>query len=208
MPLVPERHRRRPAIRLVLGAALLCLATLLAGCGGGPPFDPTGPCTADGSAPGAYPDLEALIPATFRGVAPDSLDSGRACTPAGLGTLAATGLTELRFAGGTWTTGTSSGVSLALFRAPDLTADQVGEFYGAGARAGRNIDTVETTTIVVGDATGRRVDALNNESYQTIVAWPRGDDIAIAIVGSFIREIQTMEAHEVVVQEAIDAFGG
>lgn len=208
MPHVPERRRRRPAIRLVLGTALLGLVVLLAGCGGAPPFDPSGPCTVDGSAPGAYPDLEALIPATFRGAAPDSLDSGRACTPAGLGTLAATGLTELRFAGGTWTTGTSSGVSLAVFRAPGLTADQVGEFYGAGARAGRNIETVEATTIVIGDTTGRRVDALNNESYQTIVAWQRDEDIAIAIVGSFIREIQTMEAHEVVVQEAIDAFEG
>ena len=204
----PERPPRRPARRGALAAALLVLAMLLAACGGAPPFDPTGPCTVDGSAPGAYPELEALIPASFRGAAPTSLDSGRACTPAGLGTLAATGIDELRFAGATWSTGTSSGVSLAVFSAEDLTADEVGEFYGAGARAGRNIETVETTTIEIGGTTGRRVDALNNESYQTVVAWPRGEAIAIAIVGSFIREIQTMEAHEAVVQEAIDAFAG
>ena len=74
------------------------LTVLLAACGA--TFDPTGPCTADGSAPGAYPELEAAIPKTFRGAAPADLDSGRACTPDGLGTLAAHGVKEIRFAGG------------------------------------------------------------------------------------------------------------
>ena len=43
---------------------LVLVAALLGACGGGAPsFDPTGACTGDGSAPGAYPDLEALVPA-------------------------------------------------------------------------------------------------------------------------------------------------
>ena len=59
---------------------------VVAGCGAGAAasFDPTGACTADGSAPGAYPDLEALIPTTYEGKAPERLDSGRNCTPENL----------------------------------------------------------------------------------------------------------------------------
>ena len=55
-------------------------------------FDPAAPCPAEGQQPGAYPDLEALLPATHEGKAPDSVDSGRLCTDANLGTLAAAGI--------------------------------------------------------------------------------------------------------------------
>ena len=44
--------------------------------------------TADGSAPGAYPELEELVPPSFEERAPDRLDSGRNCTDENLGTLA------------------------------------------------------------------------------------------------------------------------
>ena len=43
-------------------------------------FDPSTPCTADGRAAGAYPDLEASIPAIYDARGPDHLDSGRNCT--------------------------------------------------------------------------------------------------------------------------------
>ena len=65
-----------------------------------PSFDPTGPCTADGSAPGAYPDLEARVPTTYRDAAPETLDSGRNCSAESLGSLADAGFDEVRFAGG------------------------------------------------------------------------------------------------------------
>jgi hypothetical protein len=193
-------------------AAVLVVAGLVASACGSPPFDPTGPCTADGSAAGAFPEIEALVPATFRGGSPGSLDSGRTCTPEGLGTLAGHGITELRFAGGTWETGTSSGVSLAVFDVPGLAAGGldpawVAEFYEAGARRGRNVESVETGDYAVGEeGSGRRVDALNGESFQTVVVLERDGRIVVALIGSFIREIGTREAHEAVVREAVDAI--
>ena len=89
-----------------LASGLLAVAArpaVLVACAGGAAasFDPTGPCKADGSAPGAYPALEALIPTTYRRRArPRPLDSGRNCTPENLGSLAAPGITEVDFAGG------------------------------------------------------------------------------------------------------------
>src|ERR1044072_4503830 len=55
--------------RALSAAALVpvLLACTFAACGApAASFDPTGACTADGSAPGAYPDLEALIPSTYQ----------------------------------------------------------------------------------------------------------------------------------------------
>src|SRR6478752_2725561 len=47
--------------------ALVLLTCTVAACAApAASFDPTGTCTADGSAPGAYPDLEALIPSTYQ----------------------------------------------------------------------------------------------------------------------------------------------
>ena len=182
---------------------------LLVGCAAS--FDPAGPCTADGSAAGAYPDLEAQVPRAFRGTDPSQVDSGRTCTPDGLGTLAAHGITEMRFAGSTWSTGKDSGLSLALFRTqagPALTSDLLIEFYETGARQGKNVQTVEGPTDFPVDAnvTGRRIDVLNGESFQTVVVWERGGRIEAAIVADFIREIQTRTAHDQVVRDAVDAW--
>ena len=171
----------------------------------------TGPCTADGSAKGAYPELEAAVPTAFRGTPPNDLDSGRACTPAGLGTLASHGVNELRFAGATWEQGSDSGVSLAIFTDPDGPALQpawVAEFYETGARSGKKVDSVEAVDYPISPTiTARRVDVLNGESFQTIVVYERNGQIAIALVANSIREIQTRAAHDHAVQEAIDAFG-
>lgn len=210
----PERFsggRRRPrpwAARfgLVVGAVLLALgATACAAA-----FDPTGPCTADGSAPGAFPDLEAAIPKAFRGAPAGELDSGRACTPTGLGTLAGHGLKELRFAGGTWTTGTQSGVSLAVFATADgspLDPAWVAEYYEAGALNGKNVSAVDKSDVpVTATITGRRLDVLNGDSYQSVVVWARDGRVAIALIGDFIQEIQTKAAHDLVVRAAVDAF--
>ena len=208
------RPARSAAIRTAAASrtigALLLVAILLAGCGS--TFDPTGPCTANGSAPGAYPELEAALPATYQGAGPKERDSGRACTADGLGTLASHGVREMRFAGATWSTGTDSGLSLAIFvdpTGPALTREWMTEFYESGARAGKKVTSVETTDYPVGSqVTGRRIDVLNDESYQSVVVWERNGQIAVALVANFIREIQTREAHDVVVRAAVDAFGG
>lgn len=183
---------------------------LLAGCGG-QPFDPTGPCTADGSTAGAYPALESAVPTAYRGAPPNALDSGRACTPAGLGTLATHGVDELRFAGATWEVGSDSGVSLAIFTDPNgpaLEPTWVAEFYEAGARTGKKVESVTTIDYAVTDQiSGQRVDVLNGESFQTIVVWERNGQIAVALVANAIRVIQTKDAHDQVVRIAVDAFG-
>src|SRR5215210_6340281 len=113
--LMSPRSRRRsapPRGGPARGVAAALVGILLAGivaAGCSASFDPAGPCRTDGSAAHAYPDLEAQLPTTFRGAPPSEVDSGRACTPEGLGTLAGHGISELRFAGATWSTGTDSG---------------------------------------------------------------------------------------------------
>jgi hypothetical protein len=197
--------RGRLAVLLLI---LVPLAFLLGACSAR--FDPAGPCTSDGSAAGAYPDLEAQVPRAFRGTPPGQVDSGRACSPDGLGTLQSHGITELRFAGSTWTIGTDSGLSLAMFRSEGptpLTRDWLVEFYETGAKSGKNVESVDATDYPVSaGVAGRRLDVLNGESFQSVVVWERGGRIETAIVANFIREIQTRGAHDQVVRDAVDAW--
>lgn len=183
---------------------------MIAAACSGPPFDPSGPCTTDGKIPGAYPDLEALVPASYQGNRPQLLDSGRTCTSQSLGTLATHGVKELRFAGGTWPTGTQSGLTLATFGSVDgplLDPAWLAEFYETTARTGKNIQSVDSTEVpIVGSITGRRLDVLNNESFQTVVVWRRQDRVAAVLVANFIREIPSKEAHDKIVATAIDAW--
>src|SRR5262245_18599450 len=112
--------RARPAVVAVLLAALLA-----AGCGAAA-FDPSGPCTADGRAAGAYPTLEALVPRELDGNPAPRVDSGRSCTPGALASLASHGVKELRYAGSTWETGPDGGVSIAVFEAPGSELKRTG----------------------------------------------------------------------------------
>lgn len=197
-----------PRVTLVTLAAVAMAAVALAGCGpAGPSFDPSGPCLADGQAEGAYPDLEAAIPLTLGGEPPTRLDSGRSCSADNLGTLAARGVTELRFAGGLWEVGNQSGVTIARFTAPGLDPAWMAEFYEAGARAGRRTEDIRIGRPPVNGTEGWRLDTLNDESFQTIVVWP--DDapgaVWVILAASGIREVTTREAHESVVVDAIGA---
>lgn len=166
----------RPAV--VHAVALALIALLSAACGGAVPtasFDPSGPCTVDGRVPGAYPELEALLPAAFREVGPTRVDSGRSCTADALGTLADRGIEELRFAGAVWDLGSGNGVTYAVFRASGLDPVAVIEFYEAGARASGKTDALQVTDVEVAGREGRRLDALVRRVGESIVAWP-GDE--------------------------------
>jgi hypothetical protein len=209
MRTVPPRIASRFRVRAAFSVAvMLVLCMLASGCAGAT-FDPSGPCTSDGRAAGAYPDLESLVPREFRGRAPDRLDSGRNCTTAALATLALHDISEVRFAGGIWDLGSSSGVTLAVFDAPGLEAAWLAEFFEAGARSARRVESVDVRSIVLPDGVaGSRIDALNGESYQTVIVWPDGERVRVALVASFIREVSTKDAHEAVVTDAIAAALG
>jgi hypothetical protein len=198
---------------MVRSTALLVLvaASVVAGCVGGrpaPSFDATGPCTVDGQRPGAYPELEQLIPATFEGVAPARLDSGRNCTDKNLGTLATQGMREIRFAGGLWETGDRSGFTLAVLTAPSLTAAAMADFYEAGARAGRKTEEVTRGTFELNGQDAWTISTLNDESYQTIAVWDAGQPgtVRAVLVGSDVRETDGLGPHNDLVQRAIAAF--
>jgi hypothetical protein len=183
---------------------LALVALVLAGaCSGGPPpsFDPSGPCTTDGRAPGAYPDLEALVPKDYRGAPPETLDSGRNCTATNLGSLATLGISEVRFAGGTWTFGAERALVLAIFRTSGLDAASLASFYAQSARAASRTDVLAESTMTIAGRPGRRLDTKTGERLQTVVVWPAADRDSVDVV-------ITNDLPDARIQDAIDAFEG
>ena len=183
---------------------------VLAACGAPTPsFTAEGPCTADGRAPGGYPDLEARLPAALPGsatsgtadIAPTTVDSGRNCTEETLATLWGHGLHELRFAGAIWATGGGEGFVSALFVAPPgqpaLDAAWLAEFYEASARASSKAENVTVTRPVI-DPVGEvvRIDALNDLSLQSVVVWPDGDVVRVALIATNVNPGADRSVHE------------
>lgn len=197
---------RTPFVVLWLGV----VAVLVVAACSAPAFDPTGPCTTDGKVAGAYPDLEKLVPTSYGGTKPEMVDSGRTCTSEGLGSFVRHGVKELRFAGATWTTGTQSGLTLATFTSvggPELQPEWLSEFYRTTAQTAKNVQKLDTSDVTLPSGTAaKRLDVLNDESYQTVVVWDVGDRVAAALIANFIRDIGSKDAHEKVVQAALDAL--
>jgi len=179
---------------------------LVAGCTPGSPyssFDPKVPCTTDGRFPGAYPDLEARVPARFAGRGPDTLDSGRNCTAAELGTLAGHGIREVRFAGGTWQLSGESGVTLAVFTGDGLTAEWLGEWYESSARGARSTQQITPSRPSVAGRQAYRLDTVNGQSDQTVITLDAPSaDAAAGIVFVVI----AADVPESSIQDAIAAF--
>jgi hypothetical protein len=184
--------------------AAVLATVVVAGCAADR-FDPTAPCTGDDRLPGAYPSLEALVPRSLDGAPPTRVDSGRSCSPGGLGTLAGHGIKEMHFAGSTWDKGSNSGTTIAVLEAPDLSAAWVHEFYAKGAEAGRKTESVESSETTVAGQPAFRVDTLNGESYQTVIDWQDGDQVRVVLVASFIRLVSSKAEHEAAVQAALEA---
>lgn len=185
------------------GFISVAVALVVAACSASAPpsFDPTGLCTADGRAAGAYPDLEALVPTVYQDVPPATLDSGRNCSTGNLGSLASRGVTEVRFAGGTWTFGAERAAVLAVFRARDLDADSLATFYDEGARANGRTQIVGRSAPTIAGRQGRRLDTKTGARVQTVVVWPRADGAAVNVV-------ITNDLPDARIEDAIDAFGG
>lgn len=161
-------------------------AVLMGACGGGSlytSFDPAAPCTVDGRFPGAYPDLEARLPTAFLGKQPDTVDSGRNCSATELGTLAGHGLHEVRYAGASWFLSGNAGVTLAVFQGDGLTAEWLGEWYEATARAARNTRQIDPTRPMVAGRQGYRLDTINGDSLQSVIDWPSpSGDLVFVVV--------------------------
>ena len=186
-----------------IGLFVLAVALLAAACSGGPPpsFDPTGDCTTDGRAPGSYPDLEALVPTRYQGVAPGTLDSGRNCTVTNLGSLARLGIKEVRFAGGTWSFGAERAAVLAVFRTHGLTADYLAAFYNESARGAARTKILGASDPMIAGRQGHRLDTMTGERLQTVIVWPSAEPDVINVVIS-------NDLPDARIQDAIDAFGG
>jgi hypothetical protein len=192
------RSRLEPILLVAVAVALVACGTT---------FDPSGPCTQDGRVAGAYPELEALVPASFQGRGPDQLDSGRSCTRGALGPLADRGIEELRFAGGLWRTGSQSGITLAVFRATGLEAEAMLEFYRSGAGGSRRIERLTTGEVRRGSRVLLRLDALNDASDQSILVWQDGDLVRAVLVADSVSEVSSKADHERRVTEALAAAG-
>jgi hypothetical protein len=185
------------------GLLAVALAATLAACSGGPPpsFDPTGECSTDGRAPGAYPDLEALVPKSYRGEAPKTLDSGRNCTVSNLGALASLGISEVRFAGATWSFGGERAVVLAIFKTHGLNAEALAAFYSQSAQAAARTQITGQSAPEIAGRPGRRLDTTTGGRTQTVVVWPgAAKDVVNVVISNDLPDAR--------IQDAIDAFGG
>ncbi len=187
--------------RLVAVIALVLAAVLAACSAPAASFDPTGPCQGDGSAPGAYPDMEARIPTMYEDRGPDTLDSGRNCTPANLGSLAAAGFDEIRFAGGTWSFGGNRAAALVVFSAPGLTAQAIADFYRESAQAANRTQITDASTPTMAGASVFRLDSKTGERIQTVVTWPAADPDVVNVV-------ITNDLPDPKIEAAISAFAG
>ena len=198
-------HRHLP-----LTAAVVILVPLLAaGCGAfGATFSPTGPCSADGRAPGAYPDLEADVPREINGRPATSVDSGRNCSADALGSLVNHGVTEVRFAGATWDESDGNGVSIAVLALPDeaFPVAWAEEFYELGAENGKHTGNIETARPTYpGAGQVFRLDTLNDLSFQTVVVWPDGPLARVVIVATQVGPNASRAVHDARVAEAVGA---
>ena len=203
-----------------MGLALLVAASVaIAGCAEpAASFSAEGPCTVDGRAPGGYPDLESRLPPSLGGIGPDggtgsatadvaptTVDSGRNCTQKVLGTLWDHGVRELRFAGAIWDLGDGEGVVSAMFITPPgqpaLEPAWLEEFYEASAKASSKAENITVTRPAIEPAGAVfRIDALNDLSLQTVVVWPDGDVVRVALVATNVQPGADRADHEAVVQ--------
>jgi hypothetical protein len=192
-----------PRASVRLSVLVLLAALSFSACVATPPasFDPTAACTQDGSAPGAYPDLEAMVPTTYENGPPQTLDSGRKCTTEGLGALSDAGIREVHFAGGTWAFGGIRAAALAVFSAPGLTADAMADFYGKSATEANRTRITAVSTPTLAGRPGHRIDSVTGSRQQTVMVWPAAEPDVVNVV-------ITNDLPDPKIAAAVEAFGG
>lgn len=186
-------------------AVALAAGLLLAACSGAAPtpasFDPLVPCAGadEQRMAGAYPELEASLPAELDGVAQTNRESGRYCSETTLGALMAAGIEEMRFGAATWDRGGGKAVSLVLFEADGLTANGLFETYETSARATSKVHDIRTSQPTIAGGPAHRMDLLNDESFQAILVWPgdRPGQVRVVLAADLTNDD---------VQAAADAF--
>jgi hypothetical protein len=202
MPTSSARTVRRPG-PVALAVAALAAVFLVAGCSSAAPasFDPAAPCsgTARQQMKGAYPDLEARIPATIDGREAASRDSGRFCSKETLGSVLEAGVTEVRFGGAIWEAGERGGFQLGAFEGDGLTPALLAEEYRRAADASRRTEAVRATTREIDGRPGWRIDVVNGNSRQAIVVWGSAD-------GGVVQVVVAADVDEAQLQRAIAAF--
>jgi hypothetical protein len=195
-------------VRAALTAAVLVAVTVVA-CGqAAGTFSPSGPCLADGRAPGTYPDLEARVPRSLEGRAPTTVDSGRKCSASALGSLVSHGVRDLRFAGATWSGGSDAGTSIAVLALPTgtLPIAWAEEFYGFGAVTAKKTDNIATSRPSFDHVgTTFRIDALNDLSFQSVVVWQAGPLVRVVIVATAVDPGASKAAHDAQITAAVAA---
>ena len=198
-----SRPLPRPNTPVLALVSALLAAAVLGGCAASatPLPDASGPCGgADVQrAAGFYPDLERVVPDTLGGLAPAIRDSGRYCSEKMLGPLAGAGHDEVRFAGSTFQETSQSGISLIVYAAPALTAEQVGSAFRAGSGAGRRVQLVSDEARDVHGREGRRIELINGDTRQVVVVWPATTpDMVDIVIG--------VDVSNASIDAAVDAF--
>ena len=186
----------------------MSLALIAAACSPAATFNPSGPCNADGKAPGAYPELEALLPTEFAGAPPTIVDSGRSCSSAALGSLAEHRVSELRFAGATWDHGSGRAATMAVLALPGaaLPARWAEEFYELSARTAKRTGNIDVSRPEVEDVgLVFKLDTLNDLSFQTVVVWPDGERVRVVLVATPVNPSADRADHETFVDDALVA---
>lgn len=207
--MLPNRltwRRLRSGRLLIIAVATLVVAAC--STGPSPSFDPGGPCGIDGRVAGAYPDLEALLPSTFESTPPGTVDSGRHCSEAALGSLIVHDVTSVQFAGAVWDLGSGSGISSAIFRLPtgNLPADWISEFYEIGARTAKRTENIATSRpSMTGIGSVFRLDTLNSLSLQSVLVWQDGPVVRVVLVATSVGPGATRAAHDSLVDRAVEA---
>jgi hypothetical protein len=201
---------RRPSVQGILRVAFaVAVASSVGACSAASPsFSTSGPCLVDGRAPGAYPQLEALVPRTISGRPATTVDSGRNCTSTALGSFTSHEVGEIDYAGATWDEGGGNGVSIAVLAAPSgaLPAAWAEEFYLNGAEASSKTANIETSRPTYpGAGTVYRLDTLNDLSYQSVVVWPDGPVVRVVLVATQVGPAASKSVHDARVSEAVGA---